>query len=303
MPEPLAYLNGQLLPYTHAVLPLHDAGFVMGATVVDYCRTFRRKLYRWPDHLARFRGDAGDCSIPLHQTDDELTAVSKELVEHNAKLLPEGGELGLITFATPGPIGHFVGQPGGFGPSTIGMHTIPLDFGRYRPFFAEGVTLVCPGFQPSDPAALLPPRVKHRSRMHWWLAEQALCRSNAVPGAVALLRDGEGAWTETAVGNLLVVRGGGVISVARSAVLDSISLRVVEELCDQLGIPFAESRLGPGGDPPSEAMLTGTAFCLAGVRSLDGTTLPWPGPVFQRLLAAWSDTVGVGIAHQFYTGR
>ena len=48
-----------------------------------------------------------------------------------------------------------------------------------------------------------------------------------------------------------------------------------------------------------EAMLTGTAFCLAGVRWLEGASLPWPRAVTSRLLAAWSDDVGVDIAGQF----
>ena len=32
MNTPLAYLNGRLLPFAEAALPLHDAGFVSGAT-------------------------------------------------------------------------------------------------------------------------------------------------------------------------------------------------------------------------------------------------------------------------------
>jgi hypothetical protein len=45
-------------------------------------------------------------------------------------------------------------------------------------------------------------------------------------------------------------------------------------------------------------MLCGTAFCLAGVRWFEGRELPWPGPLTQRLLAAWSAKVGVDIAGQ-----
>jgi hypothetical protein len=35
------------------------------------------------------------------------------------------------------------------------------------------------------------------------------------------------------------------------------------------------------------------------VRQIDEYKLPWPGPVFQKSLAAWSDLVGVDIAKQF----
>src|SRR5262245_14628401 len=44
MSEPLAYFEGRLIPQSEARLPLHDAGFVMGATITDLCRTVRHRL-------------------------------------------------------------------------------------------------------------------------------------------------------------------------------------------------------------------------------------------------------------------
>src|SRR4051794_41025890 len=96
--HPLAYLNGRFVPQSDAALPLHDAGFVMGATVTDFCRTFRHNLFRWPDHLARLRRDCATCFIPLLPSDAELTASAEELVRHNAGLIGAEQELALITF-------------------------------------------------------------------------------------------------------------------------------------------------------------------------------------------------------------
>src|SRR5205809_1129545 len=98
---PLAYLNGRMVPFAEAALPPHDAGFVSGATVVDNARTFRHKLFRWPDHLDRFRRDCRTCYVPLEAIDEQLTAAAEALVAHNAKLLPPGGALQLVSFATP----------------------------------------------------------------------------------------------------------------------------------------------------------------------------------------------------------
>src|SRR4051812_22582893 len=149
MNTPLAYLNGRLLPFAEAALPLHDAGFVSGATVVDNARTFRHKLFRWPDHLGRFRRDCQACYVPLDATDEQVTATAEELVAHNAKLLPPGGELQLVTFATPGPLGFYLGASAN-GPATLGMVTYQLPFARYRNFFTEGVTLAFAGYQSQD---------------------------------------------------------------------------------------------------------------------------------------------------------
>jgi branched-chain amino acid aminotransferase len=317
MTAPLAYLNGRLMPFTEARLPLHDAGFVSGATVVDNARTFRHELFRWPDHLARFRRDCATCHVPLDATDAQLTGVAEELVAHNAALLPHGGELQLVTFATPGPLGFYLGEDDG--PPTLGMATYPLPFARYRRFFTEGVTLAFAGRHSCAPDDALPPTVKHRSRLHWHVAERTVRDPRHrlyTPGAVAVLHDGSGA-LDTAVGGVLTVTETGVFRAPVDAVQESISVKVVGELCADLGLafgaaPFPTHRLGglsEGAGPApagvSEMMLAGTGFCLAGVRAfaLDGPaevqTFRWPGPVFRRLLAAWSDRVGVDVAQQF----
>src|SRR5262249_31320564 len=80
MNQPLVYLGARLLPATEPPLPIHDAGLVSGVTVTDFCRTFRRRLFRWDDHLARFRRDCAACFIDLAVSDAELTAVAAQLV-------------------------------------------------------------------------------------------------------------------------------------------------------------------------------------------------------------------------------
>jgi branched-chain amino acid aminotransferase len=306
MNTPLAYLNGHFLPFAEAALPLHDAGFVSGATVVDNARTFRHKLFRWPDHLERFRRDCTTCYVPLEATDAQLTAIAEELVSHNAKLLPAGGELQLVSFATPGPLGFYLGDAAN-GPPTLGMVTYPLPFARYRPFFAEGVTLVIVGSHAARDETILPPTVKHRSRMIWHIADQKARERTGNPAALGLLYH-EGRVTETSVANFLVVSEGVVLSPPRNHVLDGISLRVTRELCGALRIPFNDAPVYTGSDlnHASEAMLTGTGFCLAGVQELVESYGPkridWPGPVFRKLLAAWSDLVGVDVERQFLEG-
>ena len=300
--SPLAYLNGRFRPFADAGLPPHDAGFVSGATVVDNARTFRHQLFRWPDHLARFRRDCGTCYVPLEAADEQITAAAEELVSHNAKLLPPGGELQLVTFATPGPLGFYLGEPAN-GPPTLGMVTYPLPFARYRPFFTEGVTLAVLAARGDDPDLILPPTVKHRSRMFWHVADHQARQRTGIPSALALIDRGFSHLTETSVANFLAVIDGVVISPPRETILDGISLRVTGELCRALGIPLVYSPVTVwDANKGSEAMLTGTGFCLAGVRRIDDKLLPWPGPVFRKLLAAWSDLVGVDIEKQFTEG-
>jgi len=285
MKPSVAYLNGRYALSSEATLSVADLGFRSGVTVVDNCRTYNHGLFRWPDHLARFRRDCAACHVPLAATDAEVTAIATELVRRNAG---SGEELQLVTFATPGPPG---------GPPTLGMYTYPVPVEKYRPFFASGVHVVTAGCHPAGPGVLPSPRVKHRSRMVWWLAEHSL-PPDTVP---VLTADPAGdILTETAIGNLLLVVHGTVVASDPVYVLDGISVRVGRELCANMGIPYREAPLTRAlVRDATEVMLAGTGFGLAGVRRLDDATFPWPGPVFRRLLAAWSALVGVDVARQF----
>jgi branched-subunit amino acid aminotransferase/4-amino-4-deoxychorismate lyase len=299
----LAFHNGRYLPYSELHIPPHDAGFVFGATVTDFCRTYAHRLFRWPDHLARLRRDAEACFIPLPYSDVELTSAAETLVTENAKGLPANDDLAVITFATPGPLGYMAGTENG--PPTVAMHTFPIPKERYRRFFTEGVTLVWAGTLPQGTACLN--SHKHRSRLHWWhagqWAKQTLSTGNH-PDAVPVLW-GKSCTLDSAVGAVLGVRNGVVCRPQRGYALDSISLNVVEKLCAAVGLGFEEWDEGFGQELPgeSELLLAGSAFGLAGVRRLgwqaEMVEYPWPGPVFAKLAAAWSELVGVDIVKQF----
>lgn len=294
--SPLAYLNGKLIPFAEATLPLHDAGFVWGATVVDNCRTYGKKLFRWADHLARFRHDCATCYVPLNASDAELTAAAESLIAANHT----GPDLQLVTVATPGPLGQYLGERED-GPPTLGMVTYPVPVERNRRYESEGVVLAAainPAHRPDRlNSTLVSPKVKHRSRMAWWIAERAKVTLGYPSNAVPLFFDRpNGTPTETSHANLLAVVANRLVTPPRHLALDGISLRVVEELCATLGLEFVESRLD-GFRPPSvsEVMLAGTGFGLVGVRAfyqapnVDPIHFTWPGPVFQRLRMAWDE--------------
>ncbi len=296
MAVPLAYLSGRYLPVDEVRLSFNDGGFVWGATVTDLCRTFRQRLYRLDDHVRRFRQSCELAHVPLLADDAELGDIAGRLVAENAPLVGADGELILVLFATPGPIGFHAGRSEN-GPPTLGLYTYPLPFARYRRLFEEGARLVVPRTR-QVPAACVDPRIKQRSRMTWWIAEQQA--HDVDPMTSALLLDVDGFVTETATANLLIVKDGRVQTPWRGRVLNGVSLAVVQELCGKLGIPFDEVDLSLADCTlADEAMLANTSFCLAPVRQIQDATLACPGMIFERLLAAWSDQVSVDIRLQF----
>jgi branched-subunit amino acid aminotransferase/4-amino-4-deoxychorismate lyase len=301
MTAPLAWLYGSFVPLTEARLPLNDAGFIWGATVTDLLRTFARRPYRLADHLHRFRRSCDLACVPQPYSNAELTEVVTRLLEHNGALIGPDADLAVVVFATPGPVGYYLGADGGpgDGPPTVGVHTFPLPLRRYQRLFREGARLAIPTIR-HVPRSCVDPNIKQRSRLHWWLAEQEVRRTH--PGASALLCDLDGFVTETAAANFLIVRDGAVLSPPSDSILQGISWLMLRELCAEMQVPFVERRL-PSEEcrRADEAMLTSTPYCLAGVRSIDGVELTWPGPLFQRLLKTWSERIGRDIAGQILT--
>jgi branched-chain amino acid aminotransferase len=293
MTEPWAFVDGDFVPFSQMALPLDDAGVVLGVIVTDLVRTFGNRLYRWPEHLARFRASCRAVHIEPRFEDDVLTGTAHELVRRNAA---PGSEQCLVIYATPGRLGHFRGAAG-IGPATLGMHTYPLPWERYRDLVENGAVLRVPAVR-QLPAVSVPPTVKARSRLHWWLADREAATID--PAAKALLLDEAGHVTETAIANFLAVRGDRVMSPRRGAVLAGISLGVVRELCDSVGLVFEERNLTLAEClDADEGMLTGTAFSIAGVRRLEQRTYPFPGPALSRLVEAWNRAVGVDIHARF----
>jgi branched-chain amino acid aminotransferase len=292
------FLNGQFVHDEEARLPFHDAGFIFGATVTDLCRTFGHRLFRLPDHIARFRQSCNLARIPLPTPDHEIALFAEELLSKNISWLRPDQDLALVMFATPGLIMSYAGmeEDSGSGMSTLGMHTFRLPLGRYAPLFRQGAHLVVTTTQ-AVPMSSMDPRIKHRSRLHWWIAGQEA--EQMEKGAWALLTDAHGYVTETAAANFLIVKDGVVCTPPRSTILGGISLLTVEEICREKGIPFQERPITLTDClEADEALLTGTSFCIAGVSRINAASIPWPGKIFEQLLEAWNERVGLDIRVQ-----
>jgi branched-subunit amino acid aminotransferase/4-amino-4-deoxychorismate lyase len=139
--------------------------------------------------------------------------------------------------------------------------------------------------------------------MHYFLADRQARLSD--PKASALLLDLEGHITETSTANFLIVADGQVVSPTRQKILPGISLAVVAELCQELGIRFIDRDLRPEDViHVQEALVTSTPYCLGSVTRINGNTIGngQPGPVADRLLTAWDGLVGVNIRRQVHEG-
>lgn len=300
--EPAVYIRGRFLPASEAHISIYDFGIVLGATVTDLLRTFRGEPYRLEDHVRRFYDSCKYARIEPSIPAEEACGVTRELIRKNREIAGADAELAVAFFITPGENLVYAGSaaPGSSKLTpTFCIHSFPLPFSLFRSFFEHGLHLVTPATRHVPPDCV-DPKIKHRSRMHWWLAEQEahLADSAAMP----LLLDQQGNLTETSGSNFLLVRDGTVYSPTSRNILLGISRKAIIELCAKLGIPFVEKDLQVHDAlTADEAFVTTTPYCMAPVTRLNGVRIgdgKPGGPVFEKLLAAWSREVGVDIRQQ-----
>ncbi|HJP30498.1 MAG TPA: aminotransferase class IV [Candidatus Latescibacteria bacterium] len=299
MTEPQVYIRGQTVPASQAHVAIFDAAVVLGATVTDLARTFAGEPFRLGDHVDRFYRSCRYARIEPPIDRDETEGVCRQLLAHNGALLEAGAEQAVVLFISPGELSVYAGSAGGSDMTpTFCIHTFPLPFHLWRHFFDEGAHVVTPSVR-QVPAACVDPKIKCRSRMHWWLADGETHQVD--PRAVSLCLDLQGNVTETAGSNFLIMRDGVIISPSPDQILRGISLLTVIELCDELGIGFEERNFQVYDVVNAdEAYLATTPYCLAPVTKINGIDVGTgqPGPVFGRLMAGWSKRVGLDIVNQ-----
>lgn len=297
--HPWAWKNGQWLPLAEAGPSLADTGWVQGATVVDLLRTYGGKPFLPDRHLDRFFHDCHALGIVPRWDRRVLEQVILELLEKNQVGTHPHQAWCIVLLATPGPLAHYGTRetPG----ATQIIHGYPLPRDRYMSWFSEGARLAvssvvsaCPG--PVDP------RIKHRSRLHWWQADHLGSREN--PGAVQILLTDEGHVTESSIGHVAMVstRGGKdtLVIPPPELVLRGISLGLVLEMAEKIGLPVERSRFGWRElQGAREVILTGSAFGLAPVSQVGRVTLPFPGDWTAKLLKLWEEQAGEPVQASF----
>jgi branched-chain amino acid aminotransferase len=302
--EPQVFLNGEMLPASQAHLTVYDAGVVLGATVTELVRTFRKELFRLDDHLRRLSQSLHFVGFDIGMSMEELGRTVRELVAHNAALLGPEDELGVVIFVTAGEYPTYAGGAAGSVRTTptLCAHTFPLPFELWAEKLLAGIHLVTPSIRHVPPQCY-DPKMKCRSRMHYYLADQQARLVDR--DAAALLLDLEGNVTETGAANFLIVEDGAIISPSLRNTLPGVSRATVIELAAKLGIPFAVRDFQVfDAVNADEAFLASTPYCLMSVTKINGTRVGTgkPGAIYNQLVKAWSELVGLDIVQQVVDG-
>ena len=294
MADYTAYFKGEWVPVEQALISTTDRGFLVGDVVFEVERTFNGKVFRLKEHIDRLYRSLKYVRIDAGLSPDEMIRLSEEAVSRNEHLRAESGDLHVTQFVTRGT---------GFRAWSVGEATVcikvgPINYDPYARAFLDGMHAAITRTQSYSPEAL-DPKVKHYSRMNFNLAE--LEANDVEPGAWPILRDAEGNLTEGSGYNMFMVTDGVLRTPGDRALLQGVSRGMVFDLAKQLDIPVAVEDLQPYDLYTSdEAFFSSTSYCVLPVTRVDRREIGdgKPGPITNQLLAAWSETVGVGIVDQ-----
>ena len=288
------WLNGEYVPRSEAKIGMMDRGFRLGDVVFDTSRTFNGRIFRLRDHIDRLYRSLKYVRIDPGMTTDEMAALTEQVVERNESARRPGDDYMITQIVTRGEL-----RPASGGAdSTVAIWIDPIDFRRYSPLFREGAHVVIPKTRAYS-SMQVDPKIKHYNRLNFVLAELEV--TDVDPEAFPLLLDTDGNVSESSGANFCIVSDGVLITPGDDATLQGVSRATLLELAGQLEIPTSVEPIQPYDVYNSdEAMLCTTPYCLLPVGRADHRQIgeEVPGPVTRRLLAAWSEMVGLDIVDQ-----
>jgi len=303
MSEPIAIIDGHVCPASNARISVCDLGLVMGAAVTEMIRTFSHRPFRVDEHLQRLMRGLQSAGFPNGIVPQMLRDQVLEVIRHNAAAINPQDDLGVVVFVTAGKNLTYLGAAGRAAARkpTQCVHSFPLPFELWADKMAAGQHLVVPSVR-QMPAESMDPRIKSRSRMHWYLADQ---QARLVDDqAAALLLDRNGNVTETSTGNVFVVQDRTLRTPSPHMSLDGVSQQVVCELARQIGLDYRSCELQPIDVLNADEVFTSsTPYCVMPVTRFNGQPIGTgrPGPVFESIVRAWNNLVGLDIMRQMQT--
>ena len=293
-----AWIDGEWIPFHNATVRLSNLA-LWGIAATEMLRTFAGRPFRLREHLERLDCSAAGIGFELPFGTKKLEGVVNELCDRNFSFIDQTSDLGVSIFSSAGHNTSWFAprQRAEAQRPSICISSFELPFDLWQTAAREGVHLVTSTVR-QLPAESVSPQLKTRSRLHWHLAKRD-ARSRHSDGHPLLL-DEAGRITETSTSNIFAVIDDEILTPGEN-VLHGVSRAFVLELARSIGLTCRSADLGRSDvSNASECFLSSSLSCLLPATKMDGKLIRDgnPGPVYQQLVSAWSDSVDVDIADQ-----
>ncbi|MDG1897517.1 MAG: aminotransferase class IV [Fuerstiella sp.] len=293
----LVYLSGKMVPESEAKISIFDSAVMLGDCVTESTRTFAHQPFRLDDHINRLYRSLKVARIDVGHSAEELTQITSDVLEANLHAQRPEDDCWIVHNISRGILKH--------GPSaaqrnsaTVMIFTNHMDLRGWARYYTEGCHAVT-SMSRAIPAQSLDARIKNRSRLAYTMADAEARLVD--PDAQCVILDVHGNVSENKGGNICVVTDGELKTPTTENSLAGISRQTVLELAAELGIPVRECRLQMYDlYTADEVFFTSTPYCIMPATRFNGLPVAdgQVGTITKRLLAAWSQRVGVDITAQ-----
>ncbi len=292
--------NGQFVPESEARVSIFDSALMYGDMAFEMTRTYNRRPFKLREHLDRLYASLRLLEIDCGLSIDEMERITLETLERNLPTESADMDWQIMHDVSRGPLDVYrTAFPDGLRP-TVSINCWPLitHMGGFAPKYASGVHIVVPA-QQALPAHLIDAKAKTRSRLHYQMALLQAARVGA--GRWPVLLDPDGFLAEGPGWNIFLVRNGELLSPEPRNILLGVSRATTIELARELSIPVRETNLGRyEALQADEIFCTATTYALVHATTFEGQTIGngEPGPIFNQLLEAWKQSVGIDFVAQ-----
>ena len=299
MSDRVTYVSGQWLPEAEAKVSIFDSALMFGDMAFEMTRTFNQVPFHLEDHLDRLYDSLDLLAIDCGCSKTELHELTLETLQRNLSTEDPRMDWWLMHNISRGPLPVYESAfPEGIKPTiTISAWPLITHTGGFAPTYESGIRLVVPE-QLAIPEQLLDVKAKTRSRQHYRIAQnQVEARGQ---GLWALLVDPDGFVTEGTGCNVFAVQDGKLRTPEPRNILKGVSRKVTLQLAENLGIPTEQTNLTVDDLlAADEIFCTASSFCLVHAIAFEEKELsPTPGPIFQQLVDAWKEYVGLDFVQQ-----
>jgi branched-chain amino acid aminotransferase len=273
-------LDGELVPEGAARISIFDRGFLYGDSVFEVMRTYGGVPFAERAHLERLLRSCARVFIPVRVGVETLQDEVRRALGATGR--PESYVRVIVTR--------------GHGPVTYDPETAhdPVRIVMALPLQAPPPSFYACGIAVATMAGA-PPAAAGAKASNYLANLLALREARERGGEEAVLLSPEGAVLEGASSNVFVVREGRVTTPRTGAgILEGITRRVVLAAAREGGIPVEEGLLFVHDlYRADEVFITSSIREVVPVVSVDGAPVGdgTPGPVAQRLLAAYREVV------------
>ena len=279
LPESLCYLDGAYAPLREAKVSVLDRGFIFGDGGYEVVPLYGGQPFCFDEHMARLDRSLGALRIPNPLTKEQWRGIAMRLVDASDPATRAGAQAVYIQ-VTRGVAPRDHAMPQGLEPTVFVMlNTMKQVDDEVR---AKGVICVS-----ADDFRWKKAHIKSTSLLGAVLARQISVDAGAAE--TVMFRDD---WlSEASSSNVWVVKDGAVNGPPKDElVLAGIRYGLIQQLCDEAGIPYILRRIARREVfAADELLLSSASKEVLPVVALDGQAIGngAPGPVYRALYAGY----------------